>query len=87
MISLKMRRKRLFQLKMKLAERKRSNKLTTTDLEEALSQLINNKSRDNDGYINDIFKKDIIGAIGDDLKKSLLVLCNNLKKRKLLQNL
>ena len=42
-----------------------------------LSQLKNNKSRDNDGYINEIFKKDVIG---NDLKKSLLVLCNQLKK-------
>ena len=66
---------------MKLAERKRSKKWTTTDLEVALSQLKNNKSRDNDGYINEIFKKDIIG---DDLKKSLLVLCNNLKEKKMI---
>ena len=81
LISIKIRRKRLFQLKMKFAERKRSKKWTIADLEVALSQLKNNKSRNNDGYIKKIFKKDIIG---DDLKKSLLVLCNKLKEKKMI---
>ena len=43
----------------------------------ALKDLKNNKSRDFEGYANEIFKN---GMIGSDLKKSLLILFNSLKK-------
>ena len=78
MKSMKMRKKRIFQLKMKLAERTQSLEWTMQDLDEALKQLKNNKSRDNDGFINELFKKDVIG---DDLKKSMLKMYNKLKKK------
>ena len=81
MISLKTRRKQTFQLKIKIAGRNQSKIWTTSDLDLALSQLKNNKSRDNDGFVNEIFKKNVIG---EDLKKSLLVLCNQLKKKKII---
>ena len=54
MISLKLRRKKIFQIKMKLAERNRSKPWNVSNLDLALSQLKNNKSRDNDGYVNEI---------------------------------
>ena len=42
-----------------------------SDLEKALSDLKNDKSRDHVGYVNEIFKK---GVIGKDLKDSLLIM-------------
>ena len=66
---------------MKLAERNQSPEWTMQDLDEALKQLKNNKSRDNDGFINELFKKDVIG---DDLKKSMLKMYNKLKKKKMI---
>ena len=47
-----------------------------SDLDVALSDLKNNKSRDPEGLINELFKKNVIG---EDLKKSLLMMCNRLK--------
>ena len=52
-----------------------------SDLEKALSDLKNDKSRDHAGYVNEIFKK---GIIGKDLKDSLLTLLNKLKINKLI---
>ena len=42
-----------------------------------MSNLKNNKSRDYEGYINEIFKNDVAG---DDLKESLVMMFNRLKK-------
>ena len=50
-----------------------------SDLEKALSDLKNDKSRDHVGYVNEIFKK---GVIGKDLKDSLLIILNKLKIKK-----
>ena len=49
---------------------------TLNYLEIALAKLKNNKARDNDGLINEIFKKEVIG---DDLKMSLLKMFNKMK--------
>ena len=46
-----------------------------------MGDLKNNKSRDNDGLINEIFKKNVIG---DDLKRSLLLMFNKLKQKQLI---
>ena len=54
-----------------------------TQLERALKDLKNNKSRDFEGYVNEIFKADVIG---EDLKKSLLVMFNKMKRKKLIAN-
>ena len=51
------------------------------DLEKALCDLKNNKSRDNDGLINELFKLEVIG---EDLKKSLLVMFLKLKKKQMI---
>ena len=53
------------------------------DLNKVLSRLKNNKSRDYQGYINEIFKPNVIGK---DLKKSLLVMFSKLKKKKMIAN-
>ena len=52
-----------------------------SDLEKALKGLKNNKARDHEGYINEIFKP---GVIGTDLQKSLLSMFNKLKIKKLI---
>jgi hypothetical protein len=50
-------------------------------LERALSSLKNNKARDHSGYIKEIFKP---GTIGSDLKSSLIIMFNILKKEKII---
>ena len=80
----KKRKRKIFKLKMKLANSRRSPEWTMDHLEAALSRLKSNKSRDSDGYINEIFK---LKVIGDNLKKSLLIMFRNLKKKKLVWNL
>ena len=64
---MKSRKQRIFKIKMKLAESRTSPDWTISDLDDALARLKNNKNRDNDGFINEIFKKNVIGL---DLKKS-----------------
>ena len=78
---LEKRRKSIFELKMQLALSKKSEKWTMLDLDGALGDLKNNKSRDDEGLINEIFK---IGVIGEDLKKSLLLMFNRLKEQQLI---
>ena len=79
--NLDIRKNKIFKMKLELAEANSSSLWTMTDLEAALKDLKNNKSRDNDGLVNEIFKKDIIG---EDLKKSLLIMFNNLKQKKMI---
>ena len=75
--SVKNRRKKIFEMKMLLAKCKKSEPWTMQQLETALGDLKNNKSRDFEGYINEIFKKEVIGL---DLKKSILTMFNGLRK-------
>ena len=83
LLEVKKRKKRIFELKLKLSRSRKSSDWTVKDLEFALAKLKNNKSRDYYGYINEIFKP---GVIGDDLKKSLLIMLNKLKANKLIPN-
>ena len=78
---LEKRKKSIFQFKMSLAKSKTSEVWTMLDLEGALGDLKNNKSRDDEGLINEIFK---IGVIGEDLKKSLLLMFNRIKEEQLI---
>ena len=48
-------------MKIKLAESKASKSWTLSDLDIALGNLKNGKSRDPDGLLNEIFKKNVIG--------------------------
>ena len=78
---MKLRKSLIFKMKMKLANRSESPMWTMRDLDRVLSKLKNNKSRDFDGFVNEIFKKNVIG---DNLKESLLQMCNKLKQNKLI---
>ena len=80
---LKEKKKRIFQMKLKLATSNKSKPWTIRDLELALKNLKNNKSRDPEGLINEIFK---INVIGTDLKNSLLMMFNALKREQLIPN-
>ena len=62
-------------MKLKLASSRPSSPWTMLDLEIALKDLKNNKSRDPEGLVNELFK---LNVIGDDLKKSLHIDENNL---------
>ena len=75
------RKQQIFELKMKLSKSRPSKPWSEKDLELALRDLKNNKSRDYEGYANEIFKN---GIIGSDLKKSLLVMFNSLKKQNII---
>ena len=75
------RRKRIFDIKMRLAQLRKTPPWTMKDLESALCDLKRNKSRDFEGLMNEIFKLDVIGS---DLKESLLMMFNNLKKQNLI---
>ena len=48
------------------------------DLEEAIKELKTGKCRDPEGFIREVFKED---ALGDDLKKSLLILYNKIREK------
>ena len=67
----------MFDLKLKVAENNKSQMWTEDDLEKALKDLKINKSRDSEGLVNEIFKNQVIGA---NLKMSLLIMFNSLKK-------
>ena len=78
---LEIRKELIFNMKLKLAEANSSILWTLGNLEDALRDLKKNKSRDNDGLVNEIFKKDVIGK---NLKESLLIMFNNLKQKKMI---
>ena len=73
--------KRIFKMKMRLAGSSDSPSWTLADLEKALKDLKKGKSRDHEGFINELFKDEVIG---DDLKNSLLLMYNKIKKAKLI---
>ena len=74
--NLKERRKKIFKMQLNLAELNKSPPWKMSDLRKALADVKKNKSRDHAGYINEIFKEEVIGT---DLEKSLLILLNRLK--------
>ena len=78
---MRIRRNKIFKMKMKVAGKKKSPDWTMKDLEVVLKNLKRNKSRDFEGYLNEIFKLDVIG---DDLKESLILMFNMLKKKQLI---
>ena len=77
-----MSKEKNFKLKMRLAKRNVSSEWTMDQLDAALDNLKRNKSRDSEGLINEIFKRDVIGI---NLKRSLLIMFKNLKKQNLIQ--
>ena len=77
----KIRKKKLFEMKLKYASENKSKLWTKFDLERALRSLKVNRSRDPEGLVNEIFKKNVIGS---DLKTSLLLMFNKLKEQQLI---
>ena len=75
--SLKCRRQKIFEMKLSLSGDQSSSDWTMNDLEKALASLKNNKSRDPKGFTNELFK---VENIGDNLKVSLLMMMNRIKK-------
>ena len=73
------KRKSIFKMKLKLAENNKSSPWLMSHLERALKDLKKDKSRDHEGLINEIFQ---IGVIGHDLKESMLMMFNKLKREK-----
>ena len=67
----------LFEMRLKLASNLKSKAWGLDDLERVLKQLKNNKARDPNGLINELFKQ---GIAGKDLKVSLLKLLNKIKE-------
>ena len=67
----------LFKLRLELSKQEKTPAWKMSDLEEAISSLKNGKCRDPEGIIREIFKED---ALGEDLKKSLLILFNKIKE-------
>ena len=72
-----MEQKELFDLRLELAKHEKTQPWVIEDLEEALKSLKTGKCRDPEGIIREIFMKD---SIGEDLKYSLLMLCNKVKE-------
>ena len=68
-------------MKMKIAKGRKSPMWTMKDLDKALADLKNNKSRDFEGFINEIFK---LNVLGDNMKKSLIMMFNELKSNQLI---
>ena len=76
--NLEKRKNDIFEMKLKLASSKKSKPWTMENLDKALSDLKNGRSRDPEGLINEIFKKNVIG---NDLKSSLLMMFNKIKEK------
>ena len=72
-----MTKQKISEMKLKLASLKKTPEWTLKELDNALSKLKANKARDFEGFSNEIFKENIIGT---DLKQSLLIMFNKLKK-------
>ena len=63
-------------MQLKLAEETTSAPQDINYLDKALANLKNNNSRDHAGYVNELFKSEMIGS---DLKKSLWLMFDELK--------
>ena len=75
------RKNKIFEMKLKIASENASKDWSIGDLEKALANLKNNKSRDFEGLINEMFKENVIGT---NLKYSLLKMFNLIKQNKLI---
>ena len=68
----------LCELRVKLSKHKKSEPWTIDELKTVLKQLENDKSRDAEGFANEIFKE---SAAGEDLLLAVLKLMNLIKVR------
>ena len=79
--NIQQRRMAIFRKVFSQSKFRTSKDFTIDDLEKALGDLKMKKCRDPEGLINEIFKKNVIG---ENLKKSLLIMFNLLKKSDIL---
>ena len=63
-------------MRIEHARKHKSEEFTMAELEKVLKNLKNDKSKDFNGYINELFKE---GVAGKDLKQSLLMMFNQMK--------
>ena len=75
------RRSLILNKKLQRAVNNKTSSWLSGDLFRVLSKLKNNITRDHEGYLNEIFKPDVIG---EDLQQSLLMLCNKLKSEQII---
>ena len=71
-------KKETFKIKLERAKLSKSSDWTLKELEKVLSEIDMNKSRDSDGINRSIFQ---INCNGEDLKHSLLIMFNKLKRQ------
>ena len=74
---LKFLKEKLCSKRLEYAKKIKTRNWTMKDLDKILKALKKNKSRDPHGFVNEIFKLEVIGF---DLKNSLLMLFNRLKQ-------
>ena len=74
---LKVVRKKVLNLKMKAAIKKKSPPFSMTELDIVLGDIKSGKARDPEGLARDIFKSSVIGS---DLRQSMLMMCNKIKE-------
>ena len=77
LINLKYLKETLFELRLEFVKLVKSKPWTRSQLNDVLSALKSNKSRDPHGLVRDIFKP---GVIGEDLEKSLLTMMNRIRE-------
>ena len=70
----------LCELRLKLSKSNRTEMWTMEDLKEVLKHLDRDKSRDPEGYANEIFKDDVAGS---DLLEAVLKLMNMIKTKQI----
>ena len=68
----------LFESRLKVASKRKTEPWTMVNLESAMKTLKKNKTRDPNGWANELFKD---GVAGMQLKMSLLHILNNMKKK------
>ena len=70
----------LFKIRLELSKKEKTEPWEMVDLEEAIKALKNGKCRDPEGLLRELFKED---SLGDNLKKSLLILFNKIKETRI----
>ena len=70
----------LCEIRIKLSKSKTTDPWSMEDLKEVLKQLKTDKSRDPDGYINELFKESVAGS---DLLLGILKIMNMIKKQQI----
>ena len=71
--------KELFDLRLEVAKAEKTKPWVIDDLENAIKSLKSRKCRDPEGIIREIFMDE---CMGEDLKQSLLILCNKIKEER-----